>query len=76
MKKAPWKVGAEVQVPYYCFAPYRSGWNGYLFADGIIVERRIGTGKNEGIKYAVVEYTKNGKTERHTYKMQNVFART
>ena len=75
MKHANWCVGEEVQVPYYCFAPYRKGWNGWLFADGKIVERRIGVGKNAGQKYAVVEYTVNGKTEQHQYRMENVFAR-
>ena len=61
MKKAEWKVGELVQVPYYCFAPHRYGWNGYLFADGEIVQRRIGVGKNEGVQYAVVKYVVNGK---------------
>ena len=75
MKFAAWSVGEQVQVPYYCFAPYRHGWNGWLFANGVIVERRIGVGKNEGKKYAVVEYSVNGKTERHQFRMENVFAR-
>ena len=75
MKKAEWKVGELVQVPYYCFAPHRYGWNGYLFADGEIVQRRIGVGKNEGVQYAVVKYVVNGKEETHTYKMDRVFKR-
>ena len=75
MKKAEWKVGELVQVPYYCFAPYRTGWNGYLFADGVIVERRVGTGKNNGVPYALVKYTVNGKEETNQYKMSNVFKR-
>ena len=41
MKKAEWKVGELVQVPYYCFAPHRYGWNGYLFADGEIIGRTV-----------------------------------
>jgi hypothetical protein len=75
MKNAKWNIGEQVQVPYYCFSPYRRGWNGWLFANGTIVERRIGVGKNEGKKYAVVEYTANGKAERRQFRMENVFAR-
>ena len=75
MKKAEWKVGELVQVPYYCFAPCRCGWNGYLFADGEIVERHIGVGKNKGIKYAVVKYILNGKEVTHKYRMDRVFKR-
>ena len=75
MKKAKWEVGHEVKVPYYCFAPHRRGLNGYLFADGVIVERRIGTGKNEGTKYAVVKYEAGGKENTKTFKMEYVFER-
>ena len=75
MKKAEWKVGELVQVPYYCFAPYRPGWNGYLFANGVITERRVGTGKNAGIEYAMVKYSVNGKEETHQYRMDRVFKR-
>ena len=75
MKKAEWKVGELVQVPYYCFAPHRSGWNGYLFADGVIVERRAGIGKNAGVKYAMVKYSVHGKEETHQYRMDRVFKR-
>ena len=75
MRRAKWEVGAQVKVPYYCFAPYRSGWNGWLFADGVVVERRVGVGKNEGKRYSVVEYTTNGKTQRKQYRVENVFER-
>lgn len=75
MKKAEWKVGELVQVPYYCFAPHRYGWNGYLFAEGVIVKRCVGTGKNAGVQYAMVKYTVNGKEETHQYKMDRVFKR-
>ena len=75
MRRAKWEVGAQVQVPYYCFAPYRSGWNGWLFAEGVVVERRVGVGKNDGKRYSVVEYTANGKTQRKQYRVENVFER-
>lgn len=76
MKKAKWEVGELVSVPYYCFNPYRKGWNGWLFANGVIVEKRIGTGsKNANVPYALVEYDHNGKTVQKVFKMENVFAR-
>lgn len=76
MKKAEWKVGELVQVPYYCFAPHRHGWNGYLFADGVIVGRAVGSGKNNaGVEYAIVKYTARGKEETHKYSMDRVFKR-
>ena len=73
MKRAKWAVGEKVQVPYYCFAPYRKGWNGYLFTQGVIVERRKRVKDNAPI--AVVEYQLKGKSpERHQYLMSNVFS--
>ena len=72
MKKAEWKIGELVQVPYYCFAPHRKGWNGYLFANGVIVERHRRVKDNAPI--AVVEYRLEGKApERHKYTMDKVF---
>lgn len=39
MKKARnVKVGSIVEVPFKEFAPYRSGWNGWLFRQGIVRE--------------------------------------
>jgi len=32
------KVGLIVEVPYYCFAPMRSGWNGWLFTLGEVIK--------------------------------------
>lgn len=75
MRRAKWEVGALVKVPYYCFSPYRKGWNGWLFADGVVVERRVGVGKNEGKRYSVVEYTVNGETQRKQFCVENVFER-
>lgn len=72
MKKANWKIGERVQVPYYCFAPYRRGWNGWLFTEGTIVERRRRIKDNAPM--AVVEYQLEGKApERHQYSMDRVF---
>lgn len=57
MKKANLTVGAFVEVPFYCFAPERRGWNGWLFALGQIVK----VGKTpSGKQAAVVEYYHNG----------------
>lgn len=39
MKKAKnVKVGSIVKVPYYQFAPMRSGWNGWLFTLGEVIQ--------------------------------------
>jgi hypothetical protein len=32
MKKAFGNIGEVVQVPVYEFAPWRRGWNGWLFS--------------------------------------------
>ena len=47
------KVGRLVQVPDYCFAPNRRGWNGWLFRAGII--RAIGKSKRDGATIYQVE---------------------
>ena len=52
------KIGSLVQVPDYCFAPFRSGWNGWIFRAGII--RAIGKSKKDGATiYQVERCTKN-----------------
>lgn len=72
MRKAAWKVGERVQVPYYCFAPYRRGRNGYLFAEGVIVKRLRRVKDNAPM--ALVEYQLEGRApERHQYTMDRVF---
>ena len=38
MKKATLKRGEFVEIPYYCFAPYRRGWNGWLFTKAQVIE--------------------------------------
>lgn len=73
MKKAKWKVGEKVSVPYYCFAPYRQGWNGYLFADGVILERHVR--KKDNAPIALVEYEVGGKTIQRKFYMDAVFER-
>lgn len=47
------KVGALVEVPDYCFAPNRRGWNGWTFRAGII--RAIGKSKRDGATIYKVE---------------------
>lgn len=55
MKKAKnVKVGMFVCVPVYCFAPMRSGWNGWEFSVGQIME--FGTCRNTGKRLARVEW--------------------
>lgn len=38
MRKAKCKVGEIVEIPDYCFAPNRRGWNGWLFANAQVVK--------------------------------------
>lgn len=38
MKKAKLTPGEFVEIPYYCFAPGRHGWNGYLFAKAQVIK--------------------------------------
>ena len=47
------KVGDVVQFPCFCFAPFRRGWNGWIFR-AAIVERLYTSPK--GIPCAVVRY--------------------
>lgn len=47
------KVGSLVQVPDYCFAPMRRGWNGWIFRAGVI--RKIGKSKKDGTTVYQVE---------------------
>lgn len=51
------KIGSLVQVPDYCFAPMRHGWNGWIFRAGVI--RKIGKSKDGTIVYQVERCTKN-----------------
>ena len=48
------KVGDLVQVPVYEFAPFRTGWNGWIFRVGVI--ERIYVGRKSGRKIARVRY--------------------
>jgi len=47
------KVGSLVQVPDYCFAPNRRGWNGWIFRAGIVLA--IGKSKRDGATLYKVE---------------------
>lgn len=59
MKKAKkLSIGAVVRVPTYEFAPYRSGWNGWLFSAGII--KATGKSKKTGLPMVKVEYPARG----------------
>ena len=48
------KLGQVVQVPTYCFAPMRNGWNGWLFTKGIVTG--FGTSKKTGNPMIKVEF--------------------
>jgi len=52
------KIDQLVQVPTYCFAPNRSGWNGWLFTKGIV--KAFGTSKKNGQPMIRVEFPTNG----------------
>ena len=47
-------IGTVVQVPVCEFAPYRTGWNGWLFQAGIITA--VGTSKKTGKRMFKVCY--------------------
>lgn len=73
MRKAKIKVGNLVEVPEHCFAPGRSGWNGWLFTYGII--QRVAKNKN-GEPLAVVlclDKHHSGKTYVKNYLTKNCF---
>lgn len=64
MKKAKLKVGKVIQIPVCEFAPFRRGWNGWLFQVGIIKE--IGKSKKDGAPIALIEYpARDYKQTRH-----------
>jgi hypothetical protein len=52
------KLGQVVEVPTYCFAPMRSGWNGWLFTRGIVTG--FGTSQKTGKPMIKVEYPDRG----------------
>ena len=47
------KVGDVIEFPHHCFAPHRSGWNGWIFRAGIV--EKLYTSK-KGLKCATVRY--------------------
>lgn len=57
MKKAKIIIGEIVELPVYEFAPFRTGWNGWLFQAGII--KKLGKNKN-GEVIALVKYPLKG----------------
>ena len=64
------KVGQLVEVPTYCFAPMRHGWNGWLFNIGVIED--IYTGKT-GKRCATVRYNNHGSESTKGFVLDNVF---
>ena len=64
------EIGQFVQVPTYCFAPHRSGWNGWSFDIGQIVK----VGKtNDGVQAAVVEFLHDGKEMKKAFAIDTIF---
>lgn len=55
------KNGDLVQVPRTQFAPMRSGWNGWLFSEAIVI--RKGKGKSTGRPMIVVNMRIPGKSK-------------
>lgn len=54
MKKvAKIKIGDLVEIPVYEFAPFRSGWNGWIFRVGVVEKLYI---SKSGKKCATVRY--------------------
>ena len=51
-------IGAVVSVPTYEFAPFRHGWNGWLFSAGII--KAHGTSKRNGQPIVKAEFPARG----------------
>lgn len=55
--------GQLVQVPTYCFAPNRSGWNGWLFTKGIVLG--FGTDNKTGKRLVKVEFPTRNYGRKH-----------
>lgn len=64
------EIGAFVQVPTYCFAPHRSGWNGWSFDIGQIV--KVGKTKS-GESAAVVQFLHDGKEAEKVFTAEKIF---
>lgn len=66
-------VGMVVEVPTYCFAPNRSGWNGYTFAVGII--REVMPNGSYKVEYPSDKYnhTDNKRTYKKVFGSKMVF---
>lgn len=47
------KIGDLVEIPVYEFAPFRSGWNGWIFRVGVVEKLYI---SKSGKKCATVRY--------------------
>ena len=49
------QAGDLVEVPRTQFAPMRSGWNGWLFSEAVVIRKGVGrkSKRNEGIINAV-----------------------
>lgn len=43
------KIGDLVEVPRHQFAPNRKGWNGWLFSEAIVIEKRISQKNNRPV---------------------------
>lgn len=73
------QAGDLVQVPRTQFAPMRSGWNGWLFSEAVVI--RKGVGRKSGKNVVVVEMrvpasTNNYKTVERTFYAEHVFKTT
>ncbi len=54
MRKARARIGLVVQIPVSEYAPFRHGWNGWLFQAGIV--KALGRSNKTGKSMVQVEY--------------------
>ena len=65
MRKAKLTVGEFVEIPYYCFAPHRRGWDGWIFENAQVIKI---LGKNKyGQRVALLEVCDHNGTHGEHY---------
>jgi hypothetical protein len=64
------KTGDVVQFPHHQFAPYRSGWNGWIFKTGIVVRLYISV---QGVPCAELVYSYRDEDVKHKHRIDELF---
>ncbi len=70
------QAGDLVQVPRTQFAPMRSGWNGWLFSEAVVIRKGVGrkSGKNVIVVEMRIQAGRNSyKTVERTFYAEHVF---